>query len=172
MNDHDALETFSSSLSGPPAALSSARVEQVQKAITQLLATPKEAPWRAALHRDAPEHRTLLHDAALGWLLRAHTEATDRYRPPHDHGRGWVVYAVERGLLRMNTYARLHDRAGQAVLVRRESVLLRPGDVRAFLPGDIHDTECIEGPLTLLRWTSRDLEQEEITRYPDPRGAR
>ena len=41
---------------------------------------------------------------------------------------------------------------------------------QAVLAGDIHDTRCLAGPLTLFRFTSRDFKKEEVTRYPDPRG--
>jgi quercetin dioxygenase-like cupin family protein len=91
--------------------------------------------------------------------------------PPHDHGRGWVIYAVQRGEMEMSTYRRVHDLRGNAHIVKRESFVLRPGDVRVFLPGDIHDTRCTAGPLTLFRFTSRDFKKEEVTRYPDPRSA-
>jgi hypothetical protein len=49
--------------------------------------------------------------------------------------------------------------------------VLRRGDVRVFLPGDIHDTRCTSGPLTLFRFTSRDFKREDVTRYPEPTSA-
>jgi hypothetical protein len=60
-------------------------------------------------------------------------------------------------------------------LVRRDTTVLRPGQVRAFLPGDIHDTRCVKGPALLFRFTERDLKKEEreehrVTRYVERNG--
>jgi predicted metal-dependent enzyme (double-stranded beta helix superfamily) len=140
--------------------------------VAQLLSAPPTEAWLAALHKDPPETRELYRDPVHDFLLLAHTEQAGLYRPPHDHGRGWVIYAVQRGEQEMSTYRRVHDLRGNAVLVKRENYVLRPGDIRVFLPGDIHDTHCKAGPLTLLRFTSRDFKKEEVTRYPDPRGTR
>jgi hypothetical protein len=140
--------------------------------LTELVTTPTTEPWLTSLHADAPDSRELLRDPEHGFLLLGHVEPAGLYRPPHDHGRGWVLYAVARGASEMSTYRRVHDLRGDTVLVKRETFVMRPGDVRVFLPGDIHDTLSKEGPLTLLRFTSRDFKKEEITRYPDPRGAR
>ncbi len=137
--------------------------------MAQLLAAPASEAWLAALHTDAPESRELYRDKTEDFLLLAHTEQTGSYRAPHDHGRGWVIYAVQRGEMEMTTYRRVHDLHGNAHIVKRESFVLRAGEVRVFLPGDIHDTRCTAGPLTLFRFTSRDFKKEDVTRYPEPR---
>lgn len=169
--NHDSLDTFSEAMQAAWSPLDSALVTSARAALARLLVAPASEGWRRALVEDAPESRELIRDAAHGYVLLAHTEPTGLYRPPHDHGRGWVAYGVLRGELEMRTYRRVHDLRGTACLVERESFTLRPGDVRGFLPGDIHDTRCAGGPLTLLRFTSRDLKLEEVTRYPAPAAA-
>jgi hypothetical protein len=109
-------------------------------------------------------------------MLLAHSEPTGLYRPPHDHGRGWVIYALARGELEIGTYARVEDREGHVHLVKRDSTVLRAGDARVYLPGDIHDTRCLSGPALLLRFTERDLKKEDleahqVTRYVARDGA-
>ena len=164
----DSLEAFGAAARKTWGPLSSELVTSMRQHLRQLLdASPDEA-WLAALHGDAPESRELYRDATHEFLLLAHTEQAGLYRPPHDHGRGWVLYGVQRGEMEMATYRRAHDLRGNAYLVKRESFTLRAGDVRVFLPEDIHDTRCVIGPLTLLRLTSRDFKKEEITRYPAP----
>lgn len=167
----NSLHEFTKGVSSDWGPLSSELVERSRSRMVQLLEATLDEPWLAALLSEAPDTRELYRDSVHDFLLLAHTEHTGLYRPPHDHGRGWVIYAVERGEMEMATYQRVHDLSGKAQIVKRESFVLRPGEVRVFLPGDIHDTRCTAGPLTLFRFTSRDLKKEELTRYPDPRGA-
>ena len=164
----DSLQKFAEALSSTWGPLTSELVARSRHHVAQLLEASAAEAWLSSLHRDAPESRELYRDPAHGFLLLAHTEQAGLYRPPHDHGRGWVIYAVQRGEMEMGAYRRVHDLRGDAHLVRRESFVLRPGDIRVFLPGDIHDTRCTAGPLTLFRFTSRDFKKEEVTRYPEP----
>lgn len=166
-----ALQEFTVAVSSAWGPLTSELVASCRDPLTRLLEAPATEPWLAGLHADAPESRELYRDAAHDFLLLAHTERLGLYRPPHDHGRGWVVYGVQRGEMEMSSYRRVHDLRGASRIVKRESFVLRPGDVRVFLPGDIHDTRCTAGPLTLFRLTSRDLKMEEVTRYPEPTSA-
>ena len=129
----------------------------------------------AALHRDAPEYKELYRDPTHGFVLLAHAEHTGLYRPPHDHGRGWVLYAIQRGEVDMGTWIRVQDSDGKVRLVKRDVTLVRPGQVKVFLPGDIHDTRCTAGPVTLFRFTERDLKKEDkeerrVTRYVERDG--
>ena len=52
---------------------------------------------------------------------------------------------------------------------------MRAGEARIYLPGDIHDTRCLDEPSLLFRFTARDLKSEEearlITRYVERDGA-
>ena len=53
--------------------------------------------------------------------------------------------------------------------------MLRAGDVRAYLPGDIHDTRYLTPTALLFRFTERDLKAQDrpgdrITRYVDVDG--
>ena len=50
---------------------------------------------------------------------------------------------------------------GGARLVLRDSSLLRAGEARAYLPGDIHDTRCLTENALLFRFTERDLRHED-----------
>jgi predicted metal-dependent enzyme (double-stranded beta helix superfamily) len=136
----------------------------------ELLEAPPAEDWLSALHEEAAESRELYRDPAHGFLLLAHTESPGLYRPPHDHGRGWVIYAVQRGETEMGTYARVHDAQGKMHLVKRDSTVVRPGEIRVYLPGDIHDTRCTAGPLLLYRFTSCDLKKENVTRYAQRNG--
>lgn len=167
----DSLQTFTEALSSTWGPLTSEQVASARRHVARLLEASASEAWLSALHRDAPESRELYRDPAHDFLLLAHTEQAGRYRAPHDHGRGWVIYAVQRGEMEMGAYRRLHDLRGDAYLVKRESFVLRAGDIRVFLPGDIHDTRCTAGPLTLFRFTSRDFKKEEVTRYPEPNDA-
>ena len=173
--NHDSLDTFSEAIQAAWSPLDSALVAHARAALARLLVAPASEEWRRALVEDAPESRELVRDPSHGYVLLAHTEPTGLYRPPHDHGRGWVAYGVLRGELEMRTYRRVHDLRGGAYLVQRESFTLRPGDVRVFLPGDIHDTRCLSGPSLLFRFTERDLKQEDqeahrVTRYVERDG--
>lgn len=167
----DSLQTFTEAVRSTWGPLTSELVASAREHLAKLIKAPRHDPWLASLHADAPESRELYRDPSHDFLLLAHTEATGVFRPPHDHGRGWVIYAVVRGEMRMSTYRRVHDLRGSARLVERESFVLGAGELRVFLPGDIHDTRCTTGPLTLLRFTSRDFKKEEVTRYPAPRSA-
>jgi hypothetical protein len=76
----------------------------------------------------------------------------------------------------MGTYARLDSPDGGVRLVRRGTTVMRPGDLQVYLPGDIHDTRCVQGPALLFRFTERDLKREDIeahrvTRYVERDGA-
>jgi hypothetical protein len=169
----DSLQAFAAVTRRTWAALSSEVVASMRTHVERLLDASPGEPWLAALHANAPESSELYRDATHEFLLLAHTEQAGLYRPPHDHGRGWVLYGIQRGEMEMATYRRVHDFGGNAYLVKREVFTLSAGDVRVFLPEDIHDTRCVVGPLTLLRFTSRDFKKEEVTRYPAPQsGAR
>jgi len=140
-----------------------------------LLQTPSSEPWLAELHRARPANHELHRDPDHGFVLLAHTEHAGLYRPPHDHGRAWVIYAVQQGEIEMRTFARIQTQAGPR-LVRRDSTIVRQGEVQVYLPGDIHDTRCVSDTALLFRFTERDLKHEEriehrVTRYVDRGGA-
>ena len=75
----------------------------------------------------------------------------------------------------MATYVRMQDPDGAARLVKRDATLVRAGQAKVFLPGDIHDTRCVTGPALLFRFTERDLKKEDkeerkVTRYVERDG--
>jgi hypothetical protein len=145
-----------------------------RKNLHALLKTPADEPWLAALHRNAPASQELYRDPADGFVLLAHTEYTGLYRPPHDHGRGWVIYAVQQGEIEMDSYARVEEPDGTVRLVKRDATIVRAGETKLYLPGDIHDTLCVNGPALLFRFTERDLKVEDrehrLTRYANQDG--
>lgn len=170
------LETTIEGIQSVWGALSTEVIDGCRRHLEGLVQGPTEEEWLATLHREAPANRELYRDPARGFVLLAHTEHAGLYRPPHDHGRGWVIYAIQRGVIEMGTYARVEDEGGRVRLVKRDSTLLRPGQVKVYLPGDIHDTRCITGPALLFRFTERDLKREDreegrVTRYVEQDGA-
>ena len=168
--DQDAVARFAGRVHAAWGPVSSELVATCREALAALtLADPAEA-WVAALHAERPETRELVRDAEHGFMLLAHTESEGLYRPPHDHGRAWVVYAVLSGALEIGTYGRASGADGAVRLVRRDSSALRPGEARAYLEGDIHDTCCRSETSIVLRFTERDLRHEDrvegkVTRY-------
>jgi hypothetical protein len=172
----DALETSMAGIKSVWGPLTSEVVDGCRRQLESLVKAPASEEWLAALHRDAPGNRELYRDPMHGFVLLAHTEYEGLYRPPHDHGRGWVIYAIQQGEIEMGTYGRMDDPDGSVRLVKRGSTLIRPGEVRVYLPGDIHDTRCVRGPALLFRFTERDLKKEDqeehrVTRYVERDGA-
>lgn len=170
MSTTDALSTFTQVAHNAWGPLSTELVAACTEGLTRLVAAPPTEPWLAALHRDAPASRELYRDPEHGFVLLGHAESAGLYRPPHDHGRSWVLYAVQRGAIEMGSYARLTDPDGAVRLVRRDSGVVSAGQVRVYLPGDIHDTRCVADGTLLFRFTERDLKREgleagRITRY-------
>jgi hypothetical protein len=166
----DALKTFIEKTRAVFGPLTTEMVASVREQLEQLAKAPSTEPWLQALHEEAPASQELYRDATHGFVLLAHSEATGLYRPPHDHGRGWVIYALERGEMEIGTYARVEDADGRVRLVQRDTSVLRAGEARVYLPGDIHDTRCVSGPSLLFRFTERDLKKEDqearrVTRY-------
>jgi hypothetical protein len=144
--------------------------------LENLLEAPLTEEWLSKLHREAPANQELHRDPTHGFVLLAHSEYAGLYRPPHDHGRGWVIYAMQQGEIEMGTYARIEREDGSVQLVKRNSTVVRPGQVQVYLPGDIHDTRCVKGSALLFRFTERDLKREDkeehrVTRYAERNGA-
>ena len=173
-----ARNTFETSIEGIRAAwgpLSTEVAAACQRHLEDLLKAPVTEDWLSALHREAPANKELYRDPEHGFVLLAHSEYAGLYRPPHDHGRGWVIYAMQQGEIEMGTYARIENPDGSTKLVKRNSTVVRPGQVQVYLPGDIHDTRCLTGPALLFRFTERDLRNEDkqehrVTRYVERDG--
>jgi hypothetical protein len=171
----NALEQAMAAVSAVWGPLTTELVEASRLHIESLAKASSDEPWLAELHRDQPAGRELYRDPVHGFVLLAHFEKTGLYRTPHDHGRGWVIYAVQNGESEMGTYGRMEDAEGKVRLVKRNSTLVRPGQVQVYLPGDIHDTLCVAGPALLFRFTERDLKKEDlvehkVTRYVQRNG--
>lgn len=160
-----ALDRFVAQIRSTWGPLTSEMAAQCVRAMEGLAGTSADEPWLAAIHRRAAATEELHRDAQHGFMLLAHTEAPGLYRPPHDHGYSWGIYAVVSGEISMATFARIEDGAGQIRLVQRDETRLGPGQVKLFLPGDIHDTRCVAGPALELRFTERDLKIEDATHH-------
>lgn len=166
----NSLEAFAQAVKSDWGPLSTPLVAAARRHIEELLQAPTTECWLEDLRRDVPLSRELVRDPDQGFILLAHTEPAGLYRPPHDHGRSWVIYAVLQGESEMGTYGRVEGPDGKIRLVKRNSTLMRPGQVQVYLPGDIHDTRCVSGPAILYRFTERDLKKEDqeehrIVRY-------
>lgn len=171
----DSLQTFTGSVRAAWGPLTSELVAECSRRLKTLLEASPAEPWLSALYANAPPNEELYRDPDHGFVLLAHTEQAGLYRPPHDHGRGWVIYAMQRGEIEMGTYGRVEDPDGQVRLVKRDSTLVRAGQVQVYLPGDIHDTRCMTGSALVYRFTERDLRIEDrqarrLTRYVERNG--
>lgn len=173
--ENSSLETFIKAVRRVWGPLTSDLMAECRRQAAALLGAPDSEPWLSALHRDQAANVELYRDPACGFLLLAHTEQAGLYRPPHDHGRSWVMYAVQDGEVEMGSYARIEEPDGRVRLVERDRIILRAGDVRVYLPGDIHDTRCMTRTALLFRFTERDLKAEaqpdhRVTRYVQEDG--
>ena len=169
----NSLDRFVEDVRADWGPISTQLVARCRRHLDALTTAPKSEEWLARLLAERPATRELHRDPS-GFMLLAHAEQMGLYRSPHDHGRAWVVYAVQSGALEIGTYATVSDAEGQR-LVRRDTSLLRPGDARAYLPGDIHDTHCVTQDALVLRFTERDLRHEDqverrLTRFVDRDG--
>ena len=173
--NNDSLEKFADGVGSIWGPLTSELVAGCRQQMEELVKAPDSEEWLAALHRQSPAYEELFRHPAHGFVLLAHTEPAGLYRAPHDHGRAWVIYAVQQGEVEMGTYARIEDENGGVKLVKRNSTVVRAGQVQVYLPGDIHDTRCLSGPALLFRFTERDLKKEDkeehrVTRYVEQEG--
>ena len=173
--DQISLDAFAAVVSDAWAPISTEMVATCREALAALTTADPSEGWLAALFDEKPASRELVRDPRLGFMLLAHTENFGLYRPPHDHGRAWVVYGVQSGALQVRTYAKVVTAVGKPKLVQRDEVVLRPGEARAYLPGDIHDTQCLSDTALLFRFTERDLRHEDqverqVTRFVDDGG--
>lgn len=171
----DSLDSFVTAIRAAWGPISSELVSTCRQGLETLVrADPAEA-WLAALLAERPASRELHRDPTSGFMLLAHNENEGLYRPPHDHGRAWVVYGIQSGELEIRTYAKVAGPSGEPRLVLRDTGVLKPGEARAYLPGDIHDTRCLTGSAMLFRFTERDLRREDqverkLTRFVEKGG--
>jgi hypothetical protein len=166
----NSLETFIENVSAVWGPLSSDLAAACRRQLEMLALTSPREEWLERLLQNAPASEELYRSPEHGFILLAHTEQKGLYRPPHDHGRSWVVYAIQSGEIEMCSYARIEAPSGALQLVKRDSQTLRAGDVKIYLPGDIHDTRCLSQTALLFRFTERDLKEADdldhrVTRY-------
>lgn len=166
----DSLEQFQENVRRIWGPLSSELVAETRLQMEALLRASSKENWLASLHRTEPEREELLRDPDHGFMLLAHAEHAGLYRPPHDHGRSWVIYGSQAGEIEIGTFARVEDERDGVHLVQRDTTILRPGEARVYLTGDIHATRCLTDTAFLFRFTERDLKVEDkqhhkVTRY-------
>lgn len=169
------LDSFVSAASSAWTTGESERVGICRAALVKLAGANESEPWLAELLAEKPASRELHRHPAHGFVLLAHAENEGLYRPPHDHGGAWVVYAVQSGELEVGTYNKFVGPNGDVTLVEEGRRVLRPGEARAYLPGEVHDTRCISSTALLFRFTERDLRHEDqverkVTRFIDRGG--
>lgn len=162
------LDTFVAAVQADWGPISTEVVAQCRLHLDRLTLSAESENWLAALLAERPATREL-HREPESFMLLAHAEREGLYRSPHDHGRAWVVYGVQSGALEIGTYVKVENPEGGR-LVQRETIVLRPGEARAYLPGDIHDTRCLTDDALVLRFTERDLRHEDqverrVTRF-------
>jgi hypothetical protein len=171
---HNSLAAFVAAVRADWGPISTGLVARCRAHLDRLTLSDEREGWLADLHAERPATRELHRETPDGFMLLAHSEQEGLYRPPHDHGRAWVVYAVQSGALEIGTYAKVDDPEEQR-LVRRDTIVLRPGEARAYLPGDIHDTRCLTEHALVFRFTERDLRREDqiehkVTRFAARNG--
>ncbi len=128
-----------------------------------LKSTAPEEPWMAEILRDGKPSRELYRDPQHGFIQMGHVHKQGHGNTPHDHGPCWVVYGAYSGLTEIALYERTDDR-------KKALHRLSPGVAYAYLPGDIHSTHAVEGPATVFRFLSYDLEKIERYRYNPEKG--
>lgn len=169
------LQSFLDGVKSKWGPLTSELVADCRDLLEDLLEASPSEEWLAALHANRSPNEELYRDPEHGFVLLAHTEQAGLYRVPHDHGRGWVIYAMQQGEIEMGAYGRIEAPDGEVRLVKRNSTLVRAGQVQVYLPGDIHDTRCMTSSALVFRFTERDLRVEDrqehrVTRYVDREG--
>jgi hypothetical protein len=134
--------------------------------------TSPDDPWMAELIREGRPSRELWRDSDYGFIQMGHVHKQGHGNLPHDHGPCWVVYGSYSGVTEITKYKRTDDgsRPGVAVLEKERLDRLSPGVVQAYLRGDIHSTNAVQGPGVVFRFLSYDLEKIERSRYNMEKG--
>lgn len=137
-----------------------------------LKSTAPEEPWMAEILRDGKPSRELYRDPEHGFIQMGHVHQQGHGNTPHDHGPCWVIYGSYTGLTEITLYRRTDDgkEPGRASIEKRDLHRLTPGVAHAYVPGDIHSTRAVEGPATVFRFLSYDLEKIERYRYNPEKG--
>ncbi|WP_462152644.1 cupin domain-containing protein [Pseudoalteromonas xiamenensis] len=156
----DTFSDFVNALCQCWTGLNTQTIDDVRGLLMSTASNGREMSWVRQLKSQQFTVQELYHDQKQGFILLAHSEAKNTYRPPHNHGSGWVFYTVLFGEMEMKTYKQVTSSSGESYLVSRGTDTLKTGDCRVFLPGDIHDTRCTSDNLILLRLTSCDFKKE------------
>ena len=124
-------------------------------------------PWMAEIIRDGSPAKELYRDSDHGFVQMGHVHKKGHHNSPHDHGPCWVVYGSFSGITEITKYRRVDDGSepGKATIEKEDLHRLTPGSVKAYLRGDIHSTNAIEGPGVVFRFLSYDLDKVDRNRY-------
>jgi hypothetical protein len=129
-------------------------------------------PWLRELLDTKAAKLEIHRDHDKGFILMGHVIDRRHDRPPHDHGLHWVLYGVYSGAIEITKWRRTDKGVtpGRATL-DGEVVVLRAGDVRPYLQGEIHSVKKAgEAPESdvVFRFLSGDLDRTGQQRY-DPK---
>lgn len=158
--NNNSLDHFIAEIKKAWGPLKTETVSKCRHLLEDLAKAPPTEEWLAKLLEKPEVNQELYRDNQHDFVLLAYTEKKDLYRTPHDHGTCWVFYVVQNGEMEMKTYKSITNQKGETNLVCRESYHLLPGQCRAFLPSDIHDTKCVSDSVLVFRLTSCDLKKE------------
>lgn len=87
-----------------------------------------------------------------GFLLMCSIQRPGQDNLPHDHGTSWVVYGVYKGAIEQTKWRWSYpetDRTSPEIKPL-ESWVQQPGDIAFFLPGEIHNTRCVDDNRALV----------------------
>ena len=136
-----------------------AQAQFVARHMQELLKTPGWLEERINLPAEGGFGRYDLHQDEEyghpegGFLLMSGVQAPGKEAGiPHDHGTTWVVYGVYKGAIEQTKYRWSYpeiDRTSPEVKLV-ESWVQGPGDIAFFLPGEIHNTQCVADERTIV----------------------
>lgn len=156
----NSLDNFIKETKAHWTGLNTETITKVRQLLIDLTKASAEEAWLKEIVSQRPAAKELYRDPDYGFILLAHAEHYGMYRSPHNHGAGWVFYAVRSGEMEMATYKQITTAKGTTHLVSRGTELMKAGDCKVFLPGDIHDTRCQSDDFIQYRLTSSDFKQE------------
>lgn len=134
-------------------------LREIKSSLQQLALTP-EVQFNLGKVTEDSAKGVELHRNHRGFIILAYAEDKGTYRVPHNHGDAWVVYVVVEGEVEMRNYFKFNGGSKDRLILKNREKLVQ-GEVRIYYPGEIHDTRCLSNRAVILRFTSRDLRDEE-----------
>ncbi|CAL2104178.1 conserved protein of unknown function [Tenacibaculum sp. 190130A14a] len=151
--------------------LNSNLVKQSKELIENLIKNSATEDWVDDMLKNQLSFKEIYRSKEHGFVLMGHLEQEGDISPPHDHGAGWVIYAVLQGSSKMGLFNRVFFPDGTMDVVQKEATILKAGECRVYLPGDIHNTQTLKDNTVMLRLTScdffKEVEEGRLIRYLD-----